>query len=131
MTDLTTTNQPTTIQSKFSPWLTKIIYPIGRYLLLPGFFREIEIIGQEHIPATGAVILAPTHRARWDSFLIPYVAGPYATGRDLRFMVSMDEMKGVQGWFVRRLGGFPIDTTKPSIAIPRIDSTRRDPRDCR
>jgi 1-acyl-sn-glycerol-3-phosphate acyltransferase len=122
--DLTTINstgiqatQP--IQSRFSPWLTNLINPLGRYLVLPGFFREIEIIGQEHIPQTGAVILAPTHRARWDSFLIPYAAGPYVTGRNLRFMVSIDEMQGVQGWFVRRLGGFPIDTTKPSIGSIR------------
>ena len=123
--DLTTTANSTGIQStqqvqsRFSPWLTRILYPIGRYLLLPGFFREIEVIGQEQIPQTGAVILAPTHRARWDSFLIPYAAGPYVTGRDLRFMVSRDEMTGVQGWFVRRLGGFPIDTTKPGIGSIR------------
>ncbi len=106
-------------RSGFSPWLINIINPLGRYLLLPGFFREIEIIGQQYIPQTGAVILAPTHRARWDSFLIPFVAGPYVTGRNLRFMVSIDEMQGVQGWFVRRLGGFPIDTTKPGIGSIR------------
>ncbi|WP_310428709.1 1-acyl-sn-glycerol-3-phosphate acyltransferase [Chamaesiphon sp. VAR_48_metabat_135_sub] len=107
------------IESGFSPWLTKIVYPIGNYLLLPGFFREIEIIGKEYIPHTGAVILAPTHRARWDPLLIPYAVGPYVTGRSSRYMVSADEMTGVQGWFVRRLGGFAIDTNKPSIASIR------------
>lgn len=122
--DLTTTTNSTgiatdPIQSGFSPWLTKIIYPVGQHLILPGFFREIEVIGQEHLPQTGAVILAPTHRARWDSLLIPYVAGPYVTGRNIRFMVSIDEMRGLQGWFVRRLGGFPIDTTKPGIGTIR------------
>jgi 1-acyl-sn-glycerol-3-phosphate acyltransferase len=123
--DLTTTANSPGLQSTqpsrpgFSPWLTRIIYPLGRYLVLPGFFREIEVIGQEHIPQTGAVILAPTHRARWDPFVVAYAAGPYVTGRDLRFMVSMNEMQGVQGWFVRRLGGFPIDTTKPGIGSIR------------
>lgn len=34
-------------------------------------------------------------------------------------MVSADEVTGVQGWFVRRLGGFAIDTNKPSIASIR------------
>ena len=34
-------------------------------------------------------------------------------------MVSADEMKGVQGWFVRRLGGFAIDTNKPGIGSIR------------
>ncbi|PSB54854.1 lysophospholipid acyltransferase family protein [Chamaesiphon polymorphus] len=106
-------------QTRVSPWLKKIIYPLGQYLVLPSYFREIEIIGQENIPKTGAVILAPTHRTRWDAILVPYACGPYVTGRDLRFMVSIDEMKGIQGWFASRLGGFAIDTTKPGIASIR------------
>jgi 1-acyl-sn-glycerol-3-phosphate acyltransferase len=119
----TSTNQ--TIQSDvqilpgISGWLTKIIYPLGQYIVLPGFFREIEIIGKEYIPHTGAVILAPTHRSRWDPILVPYAVGPYVTGRSSRFMVSIDEVKGIQGWFVKRLGGFAIDTNKPSIASIR------------
>jgi 1-acyl-sn-glycerol-3-phosphate acyltransferase len=107
------------IRSGVSSWLSKIIYPLGQYLIIPGYFREIEIIGKEYIPHSGAVILAPTHRTRWDAILIPYAVGPYVTGRNSRFMVSSDEMKGIQGWFVRRLGGFAIDTTKPSIASLR------------
>lgn len=107
------------IDPAFSPWVPKILHPLGQYLLLPGFFREIEITGKEHIPYTGAVILAPTHRARWDSFLVPYAVGPYVTGRNPRFMVSADEMTGIQGWVVRRMGGFAVDTTKPGIASIR------------
>ncbi len=107
------------IPTGISGWLTKIIYPLGQYVVLPGFFREIEIIGKEYIPHTGAVILAPTHRSRWDPILVPYAVGPYVTGRSSRFMVSIDEVKGIQGWFVRRLGGFAIDTNKPSIASIR------------
>jgi 1-acyl-sn-glycerol-3-phosphate acyltransferase len=107
------------VRSRVSPWLSKIIYPLGEYIVLPGFFREIEVIGKEHIPYTGAVILAPTHRSRWDSFLIPYTVGPYITGRSARFMTSANEMNGIQGWFVRRLGGFAIDTNKPGIGTIR------------
>jgi 1-acyl-sn-glycerol-3-phosphate acyltransferase len=107
------------IPTGISGWLTKIIYPLGQYVVLPGFFREIEIIGREYLPQTGAVILAPTHRSRWDPILVPYAVGPYVTGRSSRFMVSIDEVKGIQGWFVRRLGGFAIDTNKPSIASIR------------
>ena len=107
------------VQSRVSPWLTKIIHPLGRYIVLPGFFREIEIIGKEYIPHTGAVILAPTHRTRWDALLTAYAVGPYVTGRNSRFMVSVNEMQGLQGWFVSRLGGFAIDTLKPSPAVIR------------
>lgn len=107
------------VRSHISGWLTKIIHPLGQYIVLPGFFREIEIIGKEYIPHTGAVILAPTHRTRWDALLIAYALGPYVTGRNSRIMVTTNEMKGIQGWFLRRLGCFEIDPTKPSAAVIR------------
>jgi 1-acyl-sn-glycerol-3-phosphate acyltransferase len=107
------------VRSDISGWLTKIMYPLGQYIVLPSFFREIEIIGKEYIPHTGAVILAPTHRTRWDALVIAYAIGPYVTGRSSRIMVTTDEMKGIQGWFLRRLGCFEIDTTKPSTAVIR------------
>ncbi len=107
------------VESRVSPWLTKIVHPLGQFIVLPTVFREIEIIGKEYIPHSGAVILAPTHRTRWDAILVPYAVGPYVTGRNSRFMVSADEMKGIQGWFVRRMGGFAIDPDKPGIASIR------------
>jgi 1-acyl-sn-glycerol-3-phosphate acyltransferase len=76
----------------------------GNYLVLPAFFSKITVTGQENIPLTGGVILAPTHRSRWDALILPYAVGRLVSGRDLRFMVSANEMKGVQGWFIRRLG---------------------------
>ncbi|MGB3209061.1 MAG: 1-acyl-sn-glycerol-3-phosphate acyltransferase [Crinalium sp.] len=103
------------ITSRVAGWLKSIVYPVARYGLLPFYFSQIQIIGQENLPKEGAVILAPTHRARWDAFVVPYATGPYVTGRDLRFMVSANEMKGLQGWFVRRLGGFPVDPEQPGI----------------
>jgi 1-acyl-sn-glycerol-3-phosphate acyltransferase len=117
--DSSTLQSSQPVQSRVSPWLTKIIHPLGQYIVLPGFFREIEIIGKEYTPHTGAVILAPTHRTRWDALLIAYAIGPYVTGRSSRIMVTTDEMKGIQGWFLRRLGCFEIDTTKPSLAVIR------------
>jgi 1-acyl-sn-glycerol-3-phosphate acyltransferase len=34
-------------------------------------------------------------------------------------MVTIDEMQGLQGWFIRRLGGFPVDTRSPGVASLR------------
>ncbi len=107
------------VNSRLSPWLASLVYPIGRYGLLPFYFRRIEVSGREHLPTTGPVILAPTHRSRWDAFMVPYAAGQDVTGRVLRFMVSADEVTGLQGWFIRRLGGFSIDTEHPAIASLR------------
>lgn len=105
--------------SKVSPWLAALAYPLGRHLILPSYFCKIEVIGQENIPRTGPVILAPTHRSRWDALMMPYATGRCVSGRDLRFMVTEDEIKGVQGWFIRRLGGFAVNPRHPSIATLR------------
>ena len=108
-------NPPAAISSRVSPWLACLLYPLGRYGLLPVYFRRIEVTGQENIPRTGPVIVAPTHRSRWDALTIPYATGRLVSGRDLYFMVSANEVKGVQGWFIRRMGGFPVDTENPGI----------------
>jgi 1-acyl-sn-glycerol-3-phosphate acyltransferase len=114
---MTSESAALTVSSKsgFSPIIKSLAYPLGQFVL-PLYFKHIDISGQEHIPHSGATILAPTHRSRWDPMLVPYVAGPYITGRDIRFMTSQNEMKGIQGWIVRRLGGFPVDTDNPSVA---------------
>lgn len=105
--------------SRVCPWLTRLAYPLGRKIVLPFYFSDIEVRGQENVPQTGPVILAPTHRSRWDALLIPYATGRCVTGRDLRFMVSSDEVIGVQGWFIKRLGGFAVDTRRPTISSLR------------
>lgn len=106
----------TSVNSRVCHWLPPILYPLGRRVVLPFYFRHLKVTGQENIPRTGPVILAPTHRSRWDALLIPYAAGRTVTGRDLRFMVTEDEMKGIQGWFIRRMGGFPVNTKHPGVA---------------
>lgn len=113
------TSQSISIDSHFSPWLTPVAYGLGCWFVLPFYFR-IRITGQENLPREGAVILAPTHRSRWDALLIPYAAGRFVSGRDIRFMVTADEVKGVQGWLIRHLGGFPVNPRQPAIASLRF-----------
>ncbi|MCT7989812.1 lysophospholipid acyltransferase family protein [Laspinema olomoucense] len=107
------------VNSKISPWLASALYPLGRFIVLPTYFKQIEVIGQEHLPTAGPTILAPTHRSRWDGILVAYTAGRHITGRDLRYMVSSDEFKGIPGWLIPRLGGFPIDRKRPGIGSLR------------
>ncbi|MBE9221518.1 1-acyl-sn-glycerol-3-phosphate acyltransferase [Cyanobacterium stanieri LEGE 03274] len=108
-------NHSSQITSEIAPWLSKIAYFLGKTTILPLFFKNITITGQENIPRNGAVIVAPTHRSRWDALVVPYAVGRLSSGRDLHFMVSANEMKGIQGWFIRRLGGFPVNTEHPGI----------------
>ena len=103
------------LNSRVSPWLARIVYPLGCYLVIPGFFGRIEISGRENIPLQDPVIVAPTHRSRWDATIVPYAVGRLVSGRDLRFMVSANEVQGIQGWIIRRMGGFPVDTDRPQL----------------
>ncbi len=108
------------VTSDISPWLTVLVYPLGRHVVLPFYFGSIEVVGREHLPTEDCpIVLAPTHRSRWDSLIVPYAAGFDITGRHLRFMVSANEMEGLQGWFIKRLGGFPVDPEQPGISSLR------------
>ncbi|MEM6521932.1 MAG: lysophospholipid acyltransferase family protein [Cyanobacteria bacterium P01_C01_bin.70] len=112
-------NPQSLTQSQCSPWLTPIAYFLGERLVIPRYFRNVSIVGKQHIPHCGPTILAPTHRSRWDSIMLPYAAGRSVTGRDLHFMVTADEVRGVQGWFIRRLGGFAVNVRSPSVSSLR------------
>lgn len=118
-TKIDTVNNRTATTSHVSPWFSPLAYFLGRNLLLPFFFSQIRITGQENTPINGPIIFAPTHRSRWDALIVPYAVGRCVTGRDLRFMVTMNECQGVQGWFVRHLGGFPVNPQRPSITTLR------------
>lgn len=103
------------LDSGINPWLIRLIYPLGHKIILPFYFGKIEITGQENIPKTGPLIVAPTHRSRWDAMILPAALGRTVSGRDLRFMVSSNEVKGIQGWLIRNLGGFSIDVKQPGV----------------
>jgi 1-acyl-sn-glycerol-3-phosphate acyltransferase len=114
-----TLKKPSPTLSRCSPWLTPLVYFLGEKIVIPSYFRRVDIIGQENLPLSGPTILAPTHRSRWDSIVLPHAAGRSVTGRDLHFMVTADEVTGLQGWFIRRLGGFAVNVRSPSISSLR------------
>jgi len=103
-----------------SPWLAPLAMLVTQDLALPAFFARVAVRGREHLPQSGAALLAPTHRARWDALLVPHAAGRRINGRDCRFMVTRDEMEGPQGWLLQRLGCFPVDQGRPTLASLRL-----------
>jgi 1-acyl-sn-glycerol-3-phosphate acyltransferase len=102
-----------------SPWLAPLATVVTQDIALPLYFKQVRVLGQERLPKHGPLLLAPTHRSRWDALLIPYAAGRRVSGRDCRFMVTLDEMKGIQGWFLHRLGCFPVNQARPTTATLR------------
>jgi 1-acyl-sn-glycerol-3-phosphate acyltransferase len=107
------------VSSAVSPWLGPLAMVATQDLALPLWFSRIRVEGQQWLPHAGPVLLAPTHKARWDALLLPHAAGRRITGRDCRFMVTLDEMRGLQGWLLRRLGCFAVNQARPSLASLR------------
>ena len=101
------------VPSSRPSWLAPLLYALGEKVILPVYFSKIEVTGQENIPSSGPVVLAPTHQSRWDPLLIGLL-GKRAS-RYLHFMVTADECKGIQGWLIKQVGGFPVNVRQPSV----------------
>ena len=108
-----------TVCNGISPWLSPLAMAVTQDLALPVYFSRVRVLDRHHLPLDGPVMLAPTHRARWDALLLPHAAGRRVSGRDCRFMVTVDEMQGLQGWFLERLGCFPVNQGRPTLASLR------------
>jgi len=93
-------------RSYISRPLVTALKPIHR-AFMPFYFR-IRLRYAERLPRDGPVVLAPSHRSKWDSLVLSYL-----TGGPLRYLASDFEFVGVQGWFMGRLGAFPINTDRP------------------
>ena len=113
-------NRKTNFDLGVDPFWSPLAMVATQDMVLRNFFRKRIVIGAEFLPSSGPVLLAPTHRARWDGLMITMAAGRRVTGRDSRFMVTGTEMKGVQGWFLERLGCFPVDQLRPSLTTLRF-----------
>ena len=89
-------------------------------IILRFFFSKKKVIKKGfYIPSNTSVILAPTHRSRWDGLVLTMAMGRRVTKKDCRFMVTKPEMKGIQGWFLKRLGCFSVNQLSPSLSTLR------------
>ena len=105
---------------KINPLLGFIAMFITQDIVLRFFFRKKKILNDGlSIPKNSSIILAPTHRSRWDGLILTMAMGRRVTKKDCRFMVTKSEMRGIQGWFLRRLGCFSINQLSPSLSALR------------
>ena len=103
-----------------NPVLGSIAMFVTQDIIMKFFFCEKTIINNNFsIPKDCPVILAPTHRSRWDGLILTMAMGRRVTKKDCRFMVTKSEMIGIQGWFLRRLGCFSINQLSPSLLALR------------
>jgi 1-acyl-sn-glycerol-3-phosphate acyltransferase len=100
-------------KSYVSKWLIWVFWPI-HWLVMRAYFR-VRVHHADRLPSEGPVILTPTHRTRWDTLMLYEALRQAPRFRYLRFLTSHNEVaRGVQGWFIRRLGAFPINTRRPT-----------------
>ena len=105
---------------KINPVLGFIAMLVTQDIVLRLFFSKKKIINNGFsIPINSSIILAPTHRSRWDGLVLTFAMGRRVTNKDCRFMVTKSEMKGIQGWFLKRLGCFSINQLSPSLSALR------------
>jgi 1-acyl-sn-glycerol-3-phosphate acyltransferase len=97
--------------------LHRIVPPLLRAIWRP------RIIGLEHVPRTGPLILASNHQSFIDSVLIPAV-----TPRPVHFLAKSDyfQGKGIKGrlvkeWFVT-FGALPVDRDDSKAALASLDT---------
>jgi 1-acyl-sn-glycerol-3-phosphate acyltransferase len=85
--------------------VSRRLYALVRAIVAP-FLRlyfRMHISGAEHLPATGAAIIAPNHKSFLDSFFIAV-----CTRRHVRFMAKMELIEARYGGLLVRLGAFPV-----------------------
>lgn len=73
-------------------------------LIIVQHFRQVEVVGAENIPNDGPFILIANHSKRWDGPVVQYLLN-----RRANYMVSPNEMKGLQGAAVMSVGAFPAN----------------------
>ncbi len=108
------------ISCKINPLLGFLAMFVTQDIILRFFFSKKKIVNNGFsVPRNSSIILAPTHRSRWDGLVLTMAMGRRVTSKDCRFMVTKSEMKGIQGWFLKRLGCFSINQLSPSLSALR------------
>jgi 1-acyl-sn-glycerol-3-phosphate acyltransferase len=87
---------------------SKLIYSIFSWLnstIVRRQFPKLDVLGTDNIPA-GPCLFVCNHTKRWDGLLIYHLLG-----RPSNFLVSPNELKGLQGAILKSMGAFPASTS--------------------
>lgn len=83
---------------------------LGRWLFSAAW--SIRVVGGEHVPATGPVILAPNH--------LGFIDGPLLFGvapRPVHTLAKDEMFRGPVGWVLRAVGQIPVDRGAPDRTV--------------
>jgi 1-acyl-sn-glycerol-3-phosphate acyltransferase len=86
-------------------WIWTIGAPLVR-LVMSVIFR-VRIEGLDHVPRTGAVIVAPNHLSVLDGPAVSAITGTHRR-RATRNLIAAEVFQGVTGWILRQARQVPI-----------------------
>jgi 1-acyl-sn-glycerol-3-phosphate acyltransferase len=73
-------------------------------ILVSLHFKDFQIIGRQNLPKSGPFLLVSNHITRWDGLIVYELID-----RPANFMVSPNELLGLQGTVLSSMGAFPAD----------------------
>ena len=76
-----------------NPFLGFLAMFVTQDIVIKIFFREIKIQKEISLPKNSSIILAPTHRSRWDGLVLTKAMGRRVTSKDCRFTVSYTHLR--------------------------------------
>jgi 1-acyl-sn-glycerol-3-phosphate acyltransferase len=85
-------------------WLTYSVFSCINNLAVRLHFKSVSVQGLENLPSKGACLIVSNHISRWDGLVLHSIIG-----RPSNFMVSPNELRGLQGLVLRSCGSFPAD----------------------
>ena len=94
---------------------SKAFYQSARFVLVGGCYLlfRMKVRNTEVVPASGAYVVAPTHRSILDTFIAASV-----TRKRVRFMGKQELWANpAASWLLSALGGFPVDRGAGSGAV--------------
>jgi 1-acyl-sn-glycerol-3-phosphate acyltransferase len=83
-------------------WLSYAILSTVGKVIIGRHFKRVEVQGAHHLPKDRGYILVANHSTRWDGLLLYYLIN-----RPANFVVSPNELSGLQGILLKAMGSFP------------------------
>lgn len=76
----------------------------GIVMVVGRLYWRLTVVGREHVPTSGAFVIAPVHRSNVDTLVVSAL-----TRRRIRYMGKDSLWKARwAAWFLSALGGFPV-----------------------
>lgn len=104
---------PSALANKKSLFACRILSAINS-MALRARFQRLEVSGRENLPESAPFLLVSNHVSRWDGPVLNELIR-----RPANWMVSPNELKGIQGALLKSMGAFPANPRYDIVAYAR------------